>query len=63
MYQWTLSALTSQNKIGGVSVGTFMTFVWVIIGENFLSDYISAKKAGRAQTNRYGDYMIERIVI
>ena len=45
--QWTLSALTSQHKNGGVIVGTFVNFVWVTIGENFLSDHISAKKAGK----------------
>ena len=45
--QWTLSALTSQHKTGGVSVGTFVNFVWVTIEENFLSDHISAKKAGK----------------
>ena len=44
---WTLSALTSQHKNGGVSVGTFVNFIWVTIGENFLSDHISAKKAGK----------------
>ena len=41
---WTLSALTSQNKNGGVSVGTFVNFVWVTIGDFFLSDHISAKE-------------------
>ena len=45
--QWTLSALTSQHKNGGISVGTFKNFVWVTIGEKFLSDHISAKKAGK----------------
>ena len=42
--KWTLPALTSQNKNGGVNVGTFINFVWVTIGENFLSHHISAKK-------------------
>ena len=42
--EWTLSALTSQNKNGGISVGTFVNFVWVTIGEIFLSDHISAKE-------------------
>ena len=46
-FEWTLSALTSQNKNGGVNVGTFVNFVWVTIGEKFLSDHISAKKAGK----------------
>jgi len=46
-FQWTLSALMSQHKNGGVSVGTFVNFVWVTIGENFLSDHISTKKAGK----------------
>ena len=45
--EWTLSALTSPHKNGGVSVGTFVNFVWVTIGENFLNDHISAKKAGK----------------
>ena len=45
--QWTLSALMSQHKNGGVSVGTFVNFVWVTIGEKILSDHISAKKAGK----------------
>jgi len=39
--------LTPQHKNGGVSVGTFVNFVWVTIGEKFLSDHISAKKAGK----------------
>ena len=43
-YQWTLSALTSQNKNRGVSVGTFENFVWVTIGENFFNAHISAKE-------------------
>ena len=34
--------VTKQN--GGVSVRTFVNFVWVTIGENFLSDHISAKE-------------------
>ena len=34
---WTLSTLTSQNKNGGISVGTFVNFVWMTIGENFLT--------------------------
>ena len=42
--QWTSSALTSQNENGGVSVGTFVNFVWMTIGENFLRDHISAKE-------------------
>jgi len=42
--KWTLSALTSQNQNGGVSVGTFVNFVWVTIGENFLNAHISAKE-------------------
>jgi len=37
----------SQHKNGGVSVGTFVNFVWVTIGEKILSDHISAKKAGK----------------
>ena len=41
---WNLSTLTSQNKNGGVSVGTFVNLVWVTIGENFLSHHISAKE-------------------
>ena len=45
--QWTLSALTSQHKNRGVSVGTLVNFVWVTIGEKFLSDHISVKKAGK----------------
>jgi len=45
--QWTLSALMSQNKNGGVSVGTFVNFVWVTIWEIFLSEHISTKKAGK----------------
>jgi len=43
----TLSPLTSQNKNGGVSVGTSVNFVWVTIGEKFLSDHISVKKVGK----------------
>ena len=39
---WTLSTLTSQNKNGGVSKGTFVNFVW---GKIFLNYHISAKKA------------------
>jgi len=42
--QWTLSTLTSQNKNGGISVGTFVNFVWVTIGENFFNAHISAKE-------------------
>jgi len=45
--KWTLSALTSQHKNGGVSVGTFVNFVWVTIGEKYLSNHISVKKAGK----------------
>ena len=33
--------VTKQN--GGVSVGTFIHFVWVTIGEKILSQHISAK--------------------
>ena len=35
------------TKNGGVSVGTFVNFVWMTIEENFLNDHISAKKAGK----------------
>ena len=63
--KWTLSALMSQHKNGGISVETFVNFAWVTIGEKFLSDHISAKKAGKElkPANRYGDKIIERIVI
>jgi len=37
----------SQNIIGGVSVGTFVNFVWVTIGQKILSNHTSAKKAGK----------------
>ena len=37
--------VATQN--GGVSVGTFVNFVWVTIEEKILSDHISAKKAGK----------------
>jgi len=30
--EWTLFTLTSQSKNGGISVGTFVNFVWVTIG-------------------------------
>ena len=33
--EWTLSALMSQSKNGGISVGTFVNFVWVTTGEKF----------------------------
>ena len=36
--------LIRQNKNGGVSVGTFVNFVWVTIREKILSDHISAKE-------------------
>jgi len=47
---------------GGVSVGTFVNFVWVTIGENFFYDHISAKEEGKEEvwlmvwylTCRYG---------
>ena len=46
-------------------MGTFVNFVWVTIGENFLSDHISAKKAGKElkPTGSYGYKIIERTVI
>jgi len=56
---WTLSTLTSQNKNGGVSKGTFVNFVWVTIGENFFEQsYLSEESKWRAQTNRYGDLLV-----
>ena len=61
--EWTLSTLTSQNKYGGVSVGTFVNFVCVTIGKIFERSYLSEESRQRAQTNRYGDKVIERIVI
>ena len=47
MLVWTLSALMSQHRNGDVSVGTFVNFVWVTIGENFSSDHISAKEENK----------------
>ena len=42
--KWTLSALTSQHKNGGVSVGTLVNCVWVTIGKIFFNAHISAKE-------------------
>jgi len=36
--------VTSQNKNGRDSWGTFATFVWTTMGRKFSSDHISAKK-------------------
>jgi len=43
-------------------MGTFINFVWVTMRKKILSNCISAKKAGKELTNRYGDYIIEIIV-
>jgi len=39
-----MAALTSQNKNGSVSVGTFVNFVWVTIGEKFFNAHILVKE-------------------
>jgi len=43
--------VTKQNGGISVSVGTFINFVWMTIGEKIFNDHISAKKA---LTCRYG---------
>jgi len=43
LIEWTLSALTSQTKNGGISVGSYEKFVWVTMGK-FLSHHILAKE-------------------
>jgi len=39
--------VTIQKKWRRNSVGTFVNFVWVTIGEKIFSDHISVKKAGK----------------
>jgi len=41
---WTLSVMTSKNKNGRCSVGTFVKLVWVTMGRKILSNHISAKE-------------------
>jgi len=42
--QWTLSVITSKNKNGHYSVGTFVKFVWATMGRKILNNDISAKE-------------------
>jgi len=54
IFQWALSVMTSKNKNGRCSVGTFLKFVWVTMGRKILNDNISAKEEDRTLTHRYG---------